>query len=84
LPAAKDLAEDISDAKLKVTILDIEVVEMINRLNILQVELGLPIEDLAQSILANVRLIVIIFFPRILHNFYRAESTFTAKPLKER
>jgi len=58
VPVAKDLAADISDAKLRVTFFDIEVAEMINRINIMEVELGLPAEDLAQAIIANLNLIV--------------------------
>jgi len=58
VPVTKDLAADISDAKLRVSFFDIEVVEMINRLNILEIELGLPVEDLAQAIIANLRQIV--------------------------
>ncbi|CAB3367852.1 Hypothetical predicted protein [Cloeon dipterum] len=53
VPQTKDLAADISDAKLKVGFFDIEVVEMINRLNTLQVELGLPVDALAQKIIDN-------------------------------
>ncbi|XP_059480394.1 uncharacterized protein LOC132199583 [Neocloeon triangulifer] len=57
IPLARDLATDISDAKLKIGVFDLQVVEMLNRLNILDVSLALPVEDLAQNIYANLALI---------------------------
>ncbi|XP_059480395.1 uncharacterized protein LOC132199584 [Neocloeon triangulifer] len=57
VPLGKDLAADISDAKLKVGIFDLQVVNMLNQLNVLDVSLNLPIEDLAQNIFANLALI---------------------------
>jgi hypothetical protein len=61
VPVAKDLAADIDNAKLRVTFLDLEVVEMINRINIMEIELGLPIEDLAKGIIANLATLVNIY-----------------------
>lgn len=60
MPVAKDLAADVDIAKIRVTFFDLEVVEMINRLNVMGVELGLPVEDLAKGIVQN--LVPLVFF----------------------
>lgn len=63
MPVAKDLAADVDIAKVRVTFFDLEVVEMINRLNVMGVELGLPVEDLAKGIVQNlVPLVLFIYF----------------------
>jgi hypothetical protein len=65
VPVVKDLAADIDNAKLRVTFLDLEVVEMINRINIMEIELGLPIEDLAKGIIANLVTLVNTYIFRL-------------------
>jgi hypothetical protein len=56
------LAADVDNAKLRITFFDLEVVELINRINIMEVEMGLPIEDLAKGIIENLVPLVNIIF----------------------
>jgi len=54
----RDLAADIEAAKLRIGFFDIEVVEMMERISILQIELDLPIKDLTNGIITNLNQIV--------------------------